>query len=170
MQKKEPRTIHFKTKDNAKKQSQREMELLDKVNQLTESLKRSQADFINYKKRNETEQESFVKYANASLLEQIIPIFDQLNTAMNAMPETAQKDTWAEGVSQIVRLFEKKLEEIGVKRIETIGKLYHPEFHEAVMRGEGKEKDIILEEFEAGYLYHDKVLRPAKVKVCTDVI
>ncbi len=152
-----------------KKQSAKEIELQDKVALLTETLKRSQADFVNFKNRVEKDNEGFVKDSNASLLESIIPQYDQLSKACDTIPESLKTDKWVEGMCQIVRMMEKQLTDLGVENIKTVGEKYHPEFHEAVMRGEGPEKDIILEEFEAGYLFHDKVLRPAKVKVCTEV-
>jgi len=154
------------------KYSKKENELQDQIDQLTDGIRRSQADFVNFKRRMEEEKDTFAKYSNLSLLESIIPVYDQLKMSLDHIPEEKgkNKNKWIEGVQNIVKLFEKELKGAGVKRIDTVGEKYHPEYHEAVLRGEGTEKDIILEEFEAGYLFHERVIRPAKVKVCTDVI
>lgn len=158
------------TRDTSTDLKKQVSDLQDQVELITEQLKRSQADFVNFKRRMESEREDFTKYAYSSVLEAILPTVHQLEKSLEHIPAELKKDKWVEGIKQIYQLFESSLRELGVSKIKTVGEQYHPEMHEAVMVDKGKNKDEVLEEFEAGYMYKDKVLRPAKVKVCNEEI
>ncbi|MDD4352518.1 MAG: nucleotide exchange factor GrpE [Candidatus Gracilibacteria bacterium] len=138
--------------------------LRDELEQTKAALARSQADFINYKRRNEEERADFASYAAAKVLEEVIAVFDNFKRAAAALPQDLQVNDWAKGIVVIEKHFEDTLNKLGVQKMRSLGESYNPELHEAVMRGEGKQ-DEILEELEAGYKLNGKVLRPAKVKV-----
>lgn len=138
------------------------------ANDVNEELKgqlaRALADLQNYKRRSEEEKASFVKYANAELLKQLLPVFDHLNLSIHHLPENIKDNEWAKGVVQINAELLKTLEGMGIQRIETVGKPLDPNLHEALMQGPG-EQNVIIEEFEPGYTLNGTVVKPAKVKV-----
>lgn len=136
----------------------------DEITQLKESLARAMADVENSRKRMEREKAEFAKFANAQLLNEILPCIDNLKKASDFLPED-QKDTdWCKGLSQAISLFDEALKKQGVEEIKTVGEKLDPNLHEALMQGPG-EKDMITEEFEKGYSLNGQVIRFAKVKV-----
>jgi molecular chaperone GrpE len=135
-----------------------------KIEELTASLQRCMADMQNYKRRAEEDKMRFVKFANGELLKMLLPIIDNFDRACQHLPENLKEDVWAKGVVHTHDDLMKAVTKIGVKRIETVGKKLDPSKHEAVLAGPG-EKDVITEELEPGYSYHEETLKPAKVKV-----
>jgi len=147
-----------------KKVNDKEKGYLEKIAQLEDSLMRSNADFINYKRRTDEEKLNNLKYSGSNVLLDILPVLDDFKRAFDHIPENLAQDEWVNGVIQIENRFLKSLEDIGIKKIECIGMPANHIFHEVLSIAKGK-KDIILQEVEAGYMYHDKVLRPSKVIV-----
>lgn len=137
------------------------------VAQLTDTLARTQADFINYRKRQAQEQDSFLKFANQRLILELLPVIDNFQRAFQHVPDHIKDDQWVTGTLAIEKQFMQILEKIGVQKMHTVGQKFDPNLHEILTTGEQEntEKDVIIEEFEAGYLLAGKVLRPAKVKV-----
>ena len=135
-----------------------------KIEELTEALARALADLQNFKRRNEGEKASFVKFANAEMLRELLPVIDNFDRSANHMPEDLKTNDWAKGVIHIHDNLMKILEKIGVKKIPTVGEKLNPNQHEAMLTGPG-EKDIITEELEPGYTLHGDVIKAAKVKV-----
>lgn len=125
---------------------------------------RTQADFINFKRRTEQERAEMLKYANSVLILNLLPIFDDLERAFNSLPSKLLNFTWIDGIRLIYRKMQAILEREGLKEIEAQGKPFDPLFHEAVMYTEGEE-NIVLEEVQKGYKFHDRVLRPTLVIV-----
>ncbi len=125
---------------------------------------RSQADFINYKRRSEQERQEFNTYANANLILGLLPVVDDLERALEAVPARYRKHEWVEGVRLVTHKFKTILEGRGVKEIKASGEAFDPNFHEALRQDKGKE-GIVIEEFQKGYMLHDKLLRPARVVV-----
>ncbi len=125
---------------------------------------RSQADFINFKRRSEQEKEDTIKFANAMLVLKILPVLDDFERAIVSLPEDIKENPWVEGN----RLIEKKLRNIlesqGLSPIQALGEPFDPRFHEAVRQDKGKE-GIIIEEMERGYKFQDRVIRASKVVV-----
>ena len=126
----------------------------------------SQADFINYKRRTEQERQDFNSFANANLLCGILPVLDDLERALNAIPEEFSGDDWVEGVRLVERKFKTVLEGQGVKPICALNEPFNPNVHEALRQEKGKE-GIVIAELQKGYTLHDKLLRPARVVVGT---
>jgi molecular chaperone GrpE len=125
---------------------------------------RTQADFINYKRRTEEERAEFNSFANSNLVLAILPVLDDLERALEAMPSRIAKSEWAEGVKMIERKFQTILQGMGVIPMISVGETFDPNIHEALRQDSGPE-GIIIEEFQKGYMMGAKVLRPAKVVV-----
>jgi molecular chaperone GrpE len=125
---------------------------------------RAQADFINYRRRSEQERQEFNSFANASLIRGLLPVLDDLERALNAIPEEFANDDWVEGIRMVERKFKTSLEGQGVKPIKALGETFDPNFHEALKHDKGKE-GIVIEELQKGYMLHDKLLRPSRVSV-----
>lgn len=128
---------------------------------------RARAEFANYRRRQEAERELQVQMANAGLLTQLLPVLDDLERALAAAPDTAQGQSWLEGVQLIKRKLEFVLESQGVQPIETAGRTFDPAYHEAVAceEAEGYEEGEIIAEVRRGYMLGERVLRPALVRV-----
>ncbi len=128
---------------------------------------RTQADFINYKRRAERDKEDICRYANADLLGTILPILDDLERALEAAPEDAAGADWLEGVMLIERNLRQSLTAQGLTPIEALGQPFDPNLHEAVRQDKGEE-GIVVAELAKGYKLHDRVIRPSKVVVGSD--
>ncbi|MGD9134590.1 MAG: nucleotide exchange factor GrpE [Desulfobacterales bacterium] len=131
-------------------------------------LLRVTAEFENYKKRSAREMEEFRKYANQSLLKEMLSVIDNLELAINSSSDGKKADkNLIEGLNltlnEILRVFEK----FNVTPIEAQGKTFDPAYHEAVMREETDDypENTVISEFQKGYLIHDRLLRPAMVVV-----
>jgi molecular chaperone GrpE len=131
-------------------------------------LLRVTADFENYKKRSSREMDEFKKYANQSLLKEMLSVVDNLELAITSSNDGKKADqTLIEGLNltlnEILRVFEK----FNVTPIEAQGKTFDPAYHEAVMREETDDypENTVISEFQKGYLIHDRLLRPAMVVV-----
>lgn len=125
---------------------------------------RAQADFINYKRFVEQDKAESLKYANANLLVNILPVLDDLERAVAAIPPKEAHHKWVEGFKMIDRKFRGILEKLGVSQVLSLGMEYDYRTMEAVTSAQGQ-KDIVIQELEKGYKLQDKVIRPAKVVV-----
>jgi len=132
---------------------------------LTETSKRAMADLQNYRKRVEIEKQEFSKFANLSLILELLPVLDNFERASKHIPQELLKAEWIIGLLQVEQQIRGILNKFGCLPIENpVGKTLNPEQHEPLMTGPG-EKDIVVEVFETGYKLGDKVIRPSKVKV-----
>jgi molecular chaperone GrpE len=125
---------------------------------------RAQADFVNFRRHAEQEKIDLSKFANVGLLVNILPVFDDLERALAAMPHGKANPQWLEGLKLIDRKFRDVLEKVGLCLIPTAGLAFDPGCMEALACQAGK-KDFVILELEKGYRLHDKVIRPAKVIV-----
>ena len=125
---------------------------------------RTQADFINYKRRVEQERSEFAQQAGAEVILALLPVMDDLDRAIESVPEDVDNHPWAEGIRHIVRKLHSVLESRGLERIESIGEHFDPNIHESVALANGKE-DVVVQEIKAGYRLYDRVLRPSSVIV-----
>jgi molecular chaperone GrpE len=135
-----------------------------KAEEYLASWQRTQADFINYKRRTEQERQELASYANASLVLKLLPVLDDLERAIEHIPPDYADHDWVEGVKLVERKFKSILEEQGVKPMKALGEPFDPALHEAIRQASGEE-GIVLEEFQKGYTLNDKLLRPARVVV-----
>jgi molecular chaperone GrpE len=134
------------------------------IAELQDQLLRSQAELVNFKQRMQKEKIEHAKYAAKKTIMEIIPVLDTFTMAANHMPENLKEDNWAMGVQHILTQFLTILETLGVKKIETTGKPVDFSQHEAIQMVPG-EKDLVIQEIQAGYALHGVVLRAAKVQV-----
>jgi len=124
------------------------------------------AEFENYKKRMQKEKSDVMQFGNESLLRAVLPILDNLERAIDHGKKMNENGTLLQGVEIILRQFLAILERFGVKPVAAMGESFDPEKHEAVSQAESdQEPDRVISELEKGYLFHERLLRPAKVLV-----
>ena len=141
-------------------------ELETKISELTVGWQRTQADFVNFKKQAADERIKLIRSAGVDIVDQLLPVLDHFQLAAKHLPKELENDSWAQGIKQIEKQFENILFENGLERIDSLGKEFDPELHEAVEEVESeKPSGIIVEEILSGYKYSDSILRTAKVKV-----
>ena len=141
--------------------------LLEEKNKAEEYLanwQRAQADFINYKRRNEKEKEELGEYSKAAIVQCILPILDDFERAISAVPDETVDANWVEGVRMIEKKLRAILESEGLSCIEAIGEPFDPYQHEAVRQDSGEE-GVVLDEVQKGYKFNDKVIRASQVVV-----
>ena len=139
----------------------------EKIEELTDRLTRQMAEFDNFRKRTEKEKSQMYEIGAKDIIEKILPVVDNFERGIAAVPEEEKSNPFAEGMEKIYKQLMTTLEEIGVKPIEAVGQKFDPDFHNAVMHVEDEEvgENIITEEFQKGYLYRDSVVRHSMVKV-----
>lgn len=134
-----------------------------KVVELTNDLKRVQADFENYKKRCEKESHQFREYANAEFVKKLLPVLDSFELAL---ANTKNHDDFVKGVEMIYSQLYSTLKEIGLDCINCKGGKFDPYLHEVLLSEKSDHaEDTVLEEFQKGYKFKNYVLRHSKVKV-----
>lgn len=137
------------------------------IEELTDRLMRSMAEFDNYRKRSEKEKSQMFTLGVKSLVEKLLPVIDNFERGLESIKEEDKEDSYVQGFEMIYKQLIGILEEIGVKPIEAIGKEFDPNYHNAVMHGEDEEygENIVSEELQKGYIYNDIVVRHSMVKV-----
>ena len=132
---------------------------------------RARAEFANYKRRIEKEQEDMIKSANGALIAKLLPVMDDFERAFQTLPLDLMGMTWLEGTALIQRKLQVLLEQEGVTVIETEGQMFDPTLHQAVTHEESEkhEEGQIMGEVQKGYKIGDKVLRPSLVRVARKV-
>ena len=139
----------------------------EKIEELTDRLTRQMAEFDNFRKRTDKEKSQMYEIGAKDIIEKILPVVDNFERGIAAVPEEEKSNPFAEGMEKIYKQLMTTLEEMGVKPIEAVGQEFDPDFHNAVMHVEDEEvgENIITEEFQKGYLYRDSVVRHSMVKV-----
>jgi molecular chaperone GrpE len=138
-------------------------ELQKKADEYLNGWKRAKADYLNREREVEREKIEWVKFANLEMILQLLTILDAFDSSIKHLPKDLASNDWAKGIMQIKQQIEEILKIHGVKRIKTMGEKFNPEFHEAI--GKGGDDGKIVEEIQAGYLMHDRTIRPAKVLI-----
>jgi molecular chaperone GrpE len=133
-------------------------------------LLRKTAEFENYRKRTDRERAALAETAAAGIIEELLPLVDDLERALKAEPGADGADAYRRGVELIHRQLVEILRKRGVKPIEAVGVDFDPYYHQAVAHepAEGRREGEIVEEFRRGYLLGDRLLRPSMVKVAKD--
>ena len=152
--------VKLKNEEENNKISEKDL----KIANLNNALMRSMADLQNFKRRTEEERSKFIYIANTELILALLPVIDNLQRSMNHLPENLKDNDWVKGILQIHDDLNKTLNTLGIEKIKTVGEKLDPNIHEAIIQDKG-EKDVILEEFDNGYMYNGKVIKVAKVKV-----
>ena len=139
----------------------------EKIEEVTDRLTRQMAEFDNFRKRTEREKSQMYEIGAKDIIEKILPVIDNFERGLAAVPEESKEDPFVEGMEKIYKQIMTTLEGVGVKPIEAVGQEFNPDFHNAVMHVEDEEagENIITEEFQKGYMYHDSVVRHSMVKV-----
>ena len=157
---KEEKKGFFKKKE--KKDKRDEM-----IEELTDKVRRTMAEFDNFRKRTEKEKSAMFEVGAKSVIEKLLPVVDNFERGLAAVPEEEQGSAFVEGMEKIYKQMLKMLEDMEVKPIEAVGQPFDPNFHNAVMHVEDEEtgENIVIEEFQKGYMYRDSVVRHSMVKV-----
>ncbi len=144
--------------------------LEQEIIQYKELALRKAAEFENYKRRTENDQLNLLKYAAESLIIKLLPTIDDLERSLEHMNEETDVQKIKEGVQLIYNKFVKTLADQGVQKMESIGKPFSVEFHEALMQraDDSVPPHTVIDELETGYMYKDRVIRHAKVIVSED--
>ncbi|MCD7835020.1 MAG: nucleotide exchange factor GrpE [Lachnospiraceae bacterium] len=137
------------------------------IEELTDRVQRQMAEFDNFRKRSEKEKSAMFEVGAKSVLEKILPTVDNFERGFANLSEEQKQDAFAQGMEKVYRQLLTALEGIGVKPIEAVGQPFDPNFHNAVMHVEDEEagENVVVEEFQKGYMYRDNVLRHSMVKV-----
>ncbi len=129
--------------------------------------KRTAAGLENYRRRAEKEREELLRFGDAVLITKLLPVLDDFERAFQTVPATLSDFTWIEGVALIERKLRLLLEQQGLREVDALGKPFDPKFHQAVLQEESTAypDGYIVAVLQKGYTLHDRVLRPAMVKV-----
>lgn len=139
----------------------------EQIEELTDRLKRQMAEFENFRKRTDKEKSQMYDMGVKSIIEKVLPVIDNFERGLLAVSEEEKENAFVDGMNKIYRQMMTTLEEIGVRTIEAAGAEFNPDFHNAVMHIEDESvgENMIVEELQKGYLYHDVVVRHSMVKV-----
>lgn len=137
------------------------------LQQVREALARARADFANFRRRTQQEQEEQGKFATALLVAEFLPILDNFERALDTIPRELRFFSWLQGVDLVHQMARNVLEKRGLEPIDTQDKPFDPNYHEVVLREGEDDGDevVVLEELQKGYVMYDRVLRPSLVKV-----
>ena len=151
----------FKKKE--KKKDKRD----ERIEELTDQVKRQMAEFENFRKRTDKEKTQMYEVGAKSIIEKILPVVDNFERGLAAVPEEQKSDAFVEGMDKIYKQMMTVFAELDVKPIEAVGKEFDPEFHNAVMQVESEEYEsgIVAQELQKGYMYRDSVVRHSMVAV-----
>ena len=153
--------------EDGKEQTTGSKAMREKVEALEDRVKRQMAEFDNFRKRTEREKEQMFSMGERSVIEKMLPVVDNFERGLAAIPEEEKTGAVASGMEMIYKQLIKQLQDLGVKPIEAVGKPFDPNFHNAVMQVQSDEYEsgVIAQEFQKGYLYHDTVIRHSMVGV-----
>ena len=156
-------------KSEEKESSKKEKKdpLKEKLDELNDRLIRQVAEFDNFRKRTDREKAQMFEQGQGSVLEKLLPIVDNFERGLAAVPEDEKDGAFADGMNKIYKQLIKQLEDLGVTPIEAVGKEFDPNLHNAVMQVESEEYEsgIVAQELQKGYKFHDTVLRHSMVGV-----
>ena len=135
--------------------------------ELNQRFLRTAADFENYKRRTGQEKDDLLKYSNAKLMAELLPVLDNFQLALKSPAESVEAQNVVKGVEMIYRQMLQTLEAAGMAKIEAVGQPFDPNLHEAIMQVDDDTvpEDTVVEELRAGYMLKERVIRPSMVKV-----
>ena len=140
----------------------------EKIEELNDRLMRQMAEFDNFRKRSEREKSQMFDLGAKDIVEKILPVIDNMERGLATVaPEVLETDAFAQGMEKVYKHFMTVLEQAGIKPIEAVGNEFNPDFHNAVMHVEDEAvgENIVVEEFQKGYMYKESVVRHSMVKV-----
>lgn len=156
-----------KEKKKKEKADKKQDAMKEKIDELEDRVKRQMAEFDNFRKRTEKEKTAMFETGAKSVIEKILPVVDNFERGLAAIPEEDKGCAFAQGMEMIYKQLMTELESIDVKPIEAVGQEFNPDFHNAVMQvaSEEFESGIIAQELQKGYTYRDTVVRHSMVAV-----
>ncbi|MCR5670006.1 MAG: nucleotide exchange factor GrpE [Butyrivibrio sp.] len=139
----------------------------EKVDELNDRIMRQMAEFDNFRKRTDKEKAQMFEQGQGSVLEKLLPVIDNFERGLAAVPEEEKDGAFADGMNKIYKQLITELENLGVTPIEAVGKEFDPNLHNAVMQVESSdyESGVVAQELQKGYMFHDTVLRHSMVGV-----
>lgn len=152
-----------------KKKDKKEEAYKQQIAELEDRVKRQMAEFENFRRRTEKEKAAMFDIGAKSVIEKILPVVDNFERGLGAIPEEEKGGAFAEGMNMIYKQLIGELDKLGVKPIEAVGCEFNPDFHNAVMQAESEEYEsgVVAQELLKGYTYHDTVVRHSMVSVAT---
>lgn len=156
--------------ENAQPEESQKDEKDAKIEELQNRLKRLQADFENFRRRNAAEREQLSTFVTADVVGKFLKVLDNFERAEQSVKTTNDMSAIVAGMEKIKRQFEQAFKELEVEEIPAEGQKFNPELHEAVMRGQNPdlEDESIEQVFEKGYRLRNKIIRHSKVKVISN--
>jgi len=136
----------------------------EKADRYLANWQRAEADFKNYKMREEQEKKEMINWANSTLICDLLPVLDAFDRAFKGVTSTSKGLSWINGFRQIQHMLLDVLSKHGVTEIRCVGETFDPSIHEAVAQGEGKE-GMVIDEVRKGYKLKDRLLRAPQVVV-----
>ncbi len=154
-------------KDNAKNESPKKDPKDVMIADLQDRVKRQMAEFDNFRKRTEKEKSAMFEMGASDIIKKLLPIVDNFERGFKSVSDEEKETPFAKGMDMVYKQTIKMLEDAGVKPIEALGQEFNPDMHNAVMHVEDDSvgDNIIVEEFEKGYIYRETVIRHSMVKV-----
>lgn len=141
-------------------------ELEDKIAELTLALQRERADAENLRRRTTEEKARLGEFYKAMVVQEMLPALDNLERAFAHTPKELKDHDYVKGLQSVLKQFEQRFAQLGVKRIKTVGEVFDPRLHEAVQMEDGDGAvEVVCEELQPGYTIGDEVIRHAMVKV-----
>ena len=156
-----------KEKKKKEKVDKKQETLKVKIEELEDRVKRQMAEFENFRKRTEKEKTMMFETGAKSVIEKILPVVDNFERGLAAIPEDEKGGAFAQGMEMIYKQLMTELENMEVKPIPAVGEEFNPDFHNAVMQVESEELEsgVIAQELQKGYTYRDSVVRHSMVAV-----
>lgn len=160
-------TEEAKEEKKAKKLKKKKDKKDEQIEELQDMVKRQMAEFDNFRKRTEKEKAQMFEVGAKSIIEKILPVVDNFERGLAAIPEEEQGSSFADGMNMIYKQLINELEQAGVAPIEAVGQEFNPDFHNAVMQVENDELEsgTVAQELQRGYTYRDTVVRHSMVAV-----
>jgi len=142
------------------------VELQERIDELTNDLQRLQAEFINYKRREDEAKAELLSMAKRQVIMEVLPVLDNVERALAHRPAELSDNAWAGGVEQVGSQALATLAKLGVEKIQSVGQPFDHNLHEAVATEDGEgDTEVVVEELQPGYKIGDQVIRHAMVKV-----
>ena len=138
--------------------------LIAQRDEYLDQLQRSRAEFINFRKRTESERMKLGEVITANALAQFLPVIDDFDRAMTAIPDEEREGGWVSGITMIQKKLHGILERAGVSEVPGVNAPFNPAHHEAVSSDPGSTGEAVVEVYQKGYTMGDTLLRPAMVK------
>jgi molecular chaperone GrpE len=156
-----------KEKKKKEKADKKHDAMQEKIDTLEDRVKRQMAEFDNFRKRTEKEKNQMFEMGAKSVIEKILPVVDNFERGLAAVPEEEKDGAFAQGMEMIYKQLMTELDNLEVKPIPAVGEEFNPDFHNAVMQVESEEYEagIVAQELQKGYTYRDTVVRHSMVAV-----